>query len=366
MAPEAVADDLVRVLSENGRAPYANEPVIPAEDLRNLYRVMVFNRVLDERMITLQRQGRIGFYIGSLGEEAAVLGTAYALKPSDWVFPSYREAGAAFLRGYPLRQFINQLMGNREDLTKGRQMPNHYAARSYNVVSISSPVGTQMPQAVGAAMAARLRGDDAVCLVYFGDGTTSGGDFHVALNFAGVYKAPVVFVCRNNQWAISVPLAKQTASSSIAVKARAYGFEGVRVDGNDLLAVYQVASAAVAKARRGDGPTLIEAVTYRLSGHSTSDDPRIYRQDDEVTSWKSKDPIVRTRQYLEQKGLWTPAEDEELFRTVNAEILTTLKEVEAIPGPPLESLFDDVYATMPPHLAEQRAALLAEKKEEKR
>jgi pyruvate dehydrogenase E1 component alpha subunit len=364
MTPEVVADDLIRVLSDNGIAERAVEPAIAAEDLRKLYRVMVLNRLLDERMITLQRQGRIGFYIGSIGEEAAILGTAFALRPTDWIFPAYREAGAAFWRGMPIRQFICQLFGNREDVVKGRQMPNHYAARAFNIVSISSPVGTQIPQATGAAMAARLRGADMVSLVYFGDGTTSEGDFHVGLNFAGVYKAPVVFVCRNNQWAISVPAEKQTASSSIAVKAQAYGFEGVRVDGNDLLAVYQVAAAAVAKARRGDGPTLIEAVTYRLSGHSTSDDPRVYRQDNEVTAWKNRDPIQRFRRYLERKSLWTAAEDEELFRTLNAEIVQTLKEVENIPPPPLESMFDDVYATLPPHLVEQRAQLLAEQKEE--
>ncbi|MBI1747365.1 MAG: pyruvate dehydrogenase (acetyl-transferring) E1 component subunit alpha [Acidobacteria bacterium] len=364
MVPEVAAEDLISVLSENGIADKAVDPNLSNADLLNLYRLMVFNRVLDERMVKLQRQGRIGFYIGSVGEEATVMGSAFALQPQDWIFPSYREAGAAFLRGFPLRAFLCQLMGNREDLTKGRQMPNHFSARPYNIVSISSPVGTQLPQAVGAAMAARYRGDDSISLAYFGDGTSSEGDFHVALNFAGVYKAPVIFVCRNNQWAISVPLNKQTASATIAIKAKAYGIDGVRVDGNDLPAVYQVTAAAAAKARSGGGATLIEAVTYRLSGHSTSDDPRVYRPEDEVAQWKGKDPILRFRLYLEKKGIWTTDEDAELFRRVDADIVTTLKEVEAIPSPPAESLFDDVYAQVPPHLAEQQASLWAAQKED--
>jgi 2-oxoisovalerate dehydrogenase E1 component alpha subunit len=359
MAREVVSDDLITVLAEDASVDKKQEPQIAAEDLKRLYYMMVLNRIMDERMITLQRQGRIGFYIGSVGEEAAVLGSAFALRPTDWIFPSYREAGAAFLRGFPIRKFISQLMGNAEDPVKGRQMPNHYAARDLNITSISSPVGTQIPHGVGAAWAAKIRGEDMVSLLYFGEGTTSTGDFHVGLNFAGVFKLPAIFFCRNNQWAISVPVSRQTASKTIAIKARAYGFDGVRVDGNDILAVYNVTKAAVDKARAGGGPTLIEAYTYRLSGHSTSDDPRAYREEAELDEWKAKDPIQRFRRYLEKRGLWSKEEEETLQKSLTAEIVQTLKEEEKVGPPPLGTMFDDVYAEVPPHLKEQRETLLA-------
>lgn len=364
MARELIRDEMATVLAEDGTVDKKQEPQIATEDLIKLYETMVLNRVLDERMINLQRQGRIGFYISSIGEEAAILGSAFALRPSDWIFPSYREIGAALLRGFPLKKFICNLLGNAEDPVKGRQMPNHYSAREINVTSISSPVGTQIPHAVGAAWAAKILGHDTVTLVYFGDGATSEGDFHTGMNFAGVFKTPTIFLCRNNQWAISVPLRKQTAAKSIAAKAVAYGFNGVRVDGNDLLAVYNTTKEAVDKARAGGGPTLIEAVTYRLSGHSTSDDPRVYRLEKEVEEMRRKDPIPRFRRYLEKKGVWDPDKEQDLYRSTTGRITQTLKEAESAPTPPLETIFEEVYATVPEHLKRQREELQRARKKE--
>jgi 2-oxoisovalerate dehydrogenase E1 component alpha subunit len=337
---------LQRVVAEDGTVvgDPAAVSLSDAEVLR-LYRWMVLNRAVDERMVTLQRQGRIGFYIGSIGEEAAVFGAVAAMEDEDWIFPCYREHGAALLRGMPLATFLCDLFGNGGDLMKGRQMPCHEAWRPGRYASISSPISTQISHAVGAAWAARLKGDDMVALTWFGEGGTSAADFHTGLNFAAVRKIPVVFVCRNNGWAISVPRERQTGSETIAQKAIAYGMPGERVDGNDLLAVHAAVARARARAAAGEGPTLVEAVTYRLEGHSTSDDPRAYRPAELVAPWKEKEPILRTRRYLERRGLIDGAADARLREEVRAEIQRALAEAEAFPPkPPLESLFEDVYA----------------------
>ena len=224
---------------------------------------------------------------------------------------------------------------------------------------VSSPVGTQIPQAVGVAWAAKIRKEDIVTLTYFGDGATSEGDFHAGMNFAGVFKTPTIFFCKNNQWAISVPVSKQTASKTLAQKALAYGFDGVRVDGNDLLAVYAVTKAAADKARSGGGPTMIEAVTYRMGPHSSSDDPTRYRSKDEVDTWAKRDPIERMRKYLELKGLWSKDSEDKLRIELEDLLQTTIKEVERSPPPPIETLFTDVYAELTPQLKEQMEAFLA-------
>jgi 2-oxoisovalerate dehydrogenase E1 component alpha subunit len=335
-----------RIVAEDGTVVGDASAVALADaDVLRLYRWMVLERALDERMITLQRQGRIGFYIGSIGEEAAVFGAAAAMEDDDWLFPCYREHGAALLRGMPLATFLCDLLGNAGDLMKGRQMPCHEAWRPGRYASISSPISTQIPHAVGAAWAARLKGDDMVALTWFGEGGTSAADFHTGLNFAAVRKIPVVFVCRNNGWAISVPRERQTGSETIAQKAIAYGMPGERVDGNDLLAVHAAVRRGRARAAAGEGPTLVEAVTYRLEGHSTSDDPRAYRPAELVAPWKEKEPILRTRRYLERRGLIDEAADARLREEVRAEIQRALAEAEAFPPkPPLESLFEDVYA----------------------
>src|SRR5438105_5917553 len=295
-------------------------PPIPREVLLRLYREMVRLRTLDERMMALQRQGRVGFYGACTGQEAATLASAIALEPLDWIFPALREASAMLLRGFPLVPYLCQVFGNSGDETKGRQVPSHMASRRVNQVSWSSCIGTQLPQAVGAAMAARLRGDKTVVAAYMGDGATSSADFHVAMNFAGVFKPPVVFVCQNNHWAISVPSSKQTASESIAVKAVAYGFEGVKVDGNDAEAVYGAVKAAVDGARAGGGPTLVECETYRIGAHSSSDDPTRYRDEREVEIWRKRDPIEAFRARLVAAGIWTEAKDGELREKLGGEV----------------------------------------------
>jgi pyruvate dehydrogenase E1 component alpha subunit len=306
---------------------------------------MLLNRQLDERMMMMQRQGRIGFYIGSVGEEAAVFGSARAMARSDWIFPCYREHGAALFRGMPLATFVCELLGNGGDVMLGHQMPCHEAWRPGLFTSISSPIATQIPHAMGAAWAARIKGDEMVSLVYFGEGATSANDFHAGLNFAAVHKVPVVFLCRNNGWAISVPRERQTASETIAQKALAYGMNGVRVDGNDLLAVHNATARARSLAAAGGGPTLLECVTYRLEGHSTSDDPRAYRPAELVEPWRKKDPILRMRAFLARRGLVTEERNAALLVEVRETIQRAVKEAEAHPAkPPAESLFQFVYA----------------------
>ncbi len=348
------------MVDEEGRLEGDGPLGLPDAELVALYRWMVLERQLDERMITLQRQGRIGFYVGSIGEEAAVLGSAAAMQPQDWIFPSYREHAAAFLRGLPLEAFMCGLLGNAGDPVKGRQMPCHESWAPGHFVSISSPIATQLPQATGVAWAARIRGDDVVPLVYFGDGSTSAHDFHTGLNFAAVQRLGVIFACRNNGWAISVPREQQTASETIAQKAIAYGMHGERVDGNDLLAVLDATRRARARAAAGEGPTLLEFVTYRLEGHSTSDDPRAYRPAEVVEPWKRKDPILRVQRLLLRRGLLDEAGDLALREDVRRQILEALGAAEAAPPrPPVESLFEDVYAEPLWQQREQLAGLRA-------
>lgn len=326
---------------------------IAPDEQRHIYRTMLLARILDDRLIRLNRQGRISFHIGSFGEEAAIVASAAAMRPQDWIWPCYREYAAALYRGMPLESYMDNMFCNGEDPSRGRQMPDHWTARPWNVGSVSSPVGTQIAQAPGMAWAAKLKGDDVVVLVYFGDGATSEGDFHVGLNFAGVYKTPCIFFCRNNGWSISVPTERQTASESIAIKAEAYGIAGVQCDGNDVFAVHRTVREAIDRARRGEGATLIEALTYRVGAHSTSDDPRGYRKEAEVEPWRSKDPLPRFRQALEARGLWSAAEEAQEIETIEADIKRAVEAAEKKGPPTLESLFDEVYAERPWHLEEQ-------------
>jgi 2-oxoisovalerate dehydrogenase E1 component alpha subunit len=335
---------LERVLADDGNADPARV-TIPDAELLSLYRWMLLSRALDERMVAMQRQGRIGFYIGAVGEEASVFGSAAAMEPGDWIFPCYREHGAALLRGMPLATFVCDLLGNSGDVMLGHQMPCHEAWRPGLYTSISSPIGTQIPQAVGAAWAARIKGEKMVSLVYFGEGATSSADFHTGLNFAGVHKVPAVFLCRNNGWAISVPRERQTAAETIAQKAVAYGIRGERVDGNDLLAVHAATRRARERAAAGAGPTLLECVTYRLEGHSTSDDPKAYRPPELVEPWRKKDPILRLRIHLGIRGLLPEDLDARIRAEVQEQILRAIKEAESLdPKPPLETMFQGVYA----------------------
>ncbi len=344
---------MIQVLESNGKIKGKLTYSLSDASLLELYRWISFSRILDTRMMNLQRQGRIGFYGVCTGEEAAVVGSGYALKPEDWIYPALRQGAVALMRKMPLTTYLAQVYGNSLDVQKGRQMPCHYGYQPAHFVSWSSCIGTQLPHAVGTAWAAQIKRDPIVVMAYLGDGATSEGDFHVAMNFAGVKRAPVALFCQNNQWAISVPLSAQTASESIAIKAKAYGFDGVQVDGNDVLAVYQVTQEAVNKARSGGGPTLIEAVTYRMGSHSSSDDPTRYRSAEEVEQWQQRDPIVRFRKFLESKGLWNDSEEVAQRERFDEEISNAIKIVEAAPPPPRESLLQDVYAEMTPRLVEQ-------------
>ncbi len=347
-----VDETLVQVIDVTGKA-VGPVPDVPKDDLRAMHRHMVRMRQLDQRMLSLQRQGRIGFYGMATGQEASVTGSAYPLRASDWIFHALRETGVCMWRGTTIRELVCQLIGNSGDVLMGRQMPMHFSDRRVNSVAWSSVIGTQLPQAVGAAWAAKLQGRDDVCVGYIGDGGTSTGDFHAAMNFAAVYRVPCVIFCQNNQWAISVPLSQQTASSSIAVKAVAYGVPGVRVDGNDLLAVISAMRQAVDRARSGGGPTLIESVTFRIGGHSSSDDPSRYRSAELVQQWEQRDPIVRMERWLRAEKLLTDTDLETWTAEVQDEISAAIKESESLPPPALETLFTDVYKDMPPHIAAQ-------------
>lgn len=351
--PEKSLEGVATVIGPDGRADATHDPKLDRALVKKLYVAMVRTRVIDERLVTLQRQGRIGFHIGSLGEEGCILASAAAMREQDWIFPCYREFGALLWRGMPLQDYVNNMYGNANDPVKGRQMPDHYSGKKYKFGSVSSPIGTQMTQAVGFAWAAKIRKDDLVTSVYFGEGATSSNEFHTAMNFAGVFKTPTVLLCRNNGWAISVPSEKQTASKTFAEKGIAYGVRSVRCDGNDVLAVYKTVRDAVERAARGEGPTLVEMMTYRLSGHSTSDDPRAYRVEDEVTSWRKADPVVRLRKHLEVQGLITDAEDQKIRDDVDAELKTCIERAEAMDKPSLETVFTEVFKDMPQHLQEQ-------------
>lgn len=323
---------------------------------------MVLVRALDERCLSLQRQGRIGFYAPHAGQEATLVGSALALEPDDWVFPAYRELAVALVRGATLQSVIDQMFGNTGDLTKGRQMPNHFAFRAQHFVSASSPIGTQVSQAVGAAMAARYRKAPIVTITYFGDGATSSSDFHAGMNFAGVFHAPTIFLCQNNEWAISLPRERQTRSATLAVKAEAYGFPGIVVDGNDLRAVHGAVRAARHRAVAGEGPTLIEAQVYRFGPHSSSDDPHRYRTDAQVEAARQRDPIARLKVELLAARLWDEAQDTRLWEEARATIAEAVHRAESTPPVEPLTLFDDVFAVLTPRLEAERAecaALLA-------
>ncbi|MDQ3033909.1 MAG: thiamine pyrophosphate-dependent dehydrogenase E1 component subunit alpha [Myxococcota bacterium] len=345
---------LFSVLREDGTADPQSDSFLPKEMLLEMYRQMLRIRRIDERMLGKQRQGKVGFYGTITGQEATPIATGLALAPQDWVFPALREAAVMLVRGFPLGTWLAQVYGNAGDLLKGRQMPSHQSGRAVNQVAWSSCIGPQIPQAVGAAMAMKRRGQDAVSVGFMGDGATSQPDFHAAMTFAGIWKPPVVLICQNNHWSISVPTDKQTASKTIAIKAHAYGIRGVRVDGNDVLAVHRVVKEAVDRARAGDGPTFVESVTYRMGPHSSSDDPTRYRSNDEVEAWGKKDPLARLERYLRAAELLDDETKTSMEEALREELDAALAQVEELGPPSRASVFEDIYATLPPHLEEQR------------
>ena len=335
---------IYQVLNPDGPLqPGASPPIEERETLRLCER-MVFIRQADQRALMLQRQGRFGTYAPVWGQEACQLGSASVLLPGDWVFPAFRELAAALTMGVPLKSIYLYWMGNEA----GSRAPE-----GVNVFPVAIPVGTQMLHAVGAAWAAKLKGEKTVTLTYFGDGATSKGDFHEAMNLAGVFKTPTVFFCQNNQYAISVPRSAQTASATIAQKAIAYGFDGIQVDGNDLFAVLGATREAVEKARSGGGPTLIEGVTFRFGPHTTADDPTKYRTEEEIESWRPLDPLVRLRRYLGEKGLWSDEVEQRVTEQARKEIDAAVEEAEAVPAPGPEEIFAAVFADLTPPLREQ-------------
>ena len=358
----AKARGLYQLLAEDGTP--VDELALTGFDralARRLHEGMLRIRVTDARMMALQRQGRIGFYGEAMGQEAAVVGSAAATEPDDWIVPALREAGVGLYRGMTLDSYIGQIFGNAADPTKGRQMPCHPCDREHHYVVMSSCVSTQIPHAVGIAMAMKAKGEPHACFGYMGDGGTSEGDFHVAMNFAGVTKAPVVLICQNNQWAISTPGAIQTASPTIAMKALAYGVEPLRADGNDVFAVYQVVKHAAEKARRGDGPTFVELLTYRVSAHSSSDDPSRYRDESVTDVWRNqRDPLRRIEAFLMRRGWITAGEREQLAERLEAEVRDAIARAEQVGPPAVETLVDDVYAQPTWLLREQIADVLAQ------
>lgn len=320
----------LEILDEHGDTDENLMPPLNDGDVRRIYELMVLSRAFDERALSLQREGRIGTYPSILGQEAAQVGSAYALEKTDWVFPSFRETGMYLTMGYPVSRLFQYWAGDE----RGLVCPD-----DLNILPVSVSVGTHIPHAVGAAMAAQYRGDRTAVVAYFGDGGTSKGDFHEGFNIAGVFKAPVVFICQNNQWAISLPRERQTAAATLAQKAQAYGFNGVQVDGNDVFAVYRAVREALQKARSGGGPSFIECYTYRLSHHTTADDASRYRSSEEVEHWQKKDPILRLGRYMEKSGLMSGEFLKEVEERTGEIIDAAVREAEGMEPPRPRDMF---------------------------
>ncbi len=346
----------VRLVGDQGEWLGAFELDLSDELLVQLYRDLVLARLLDERLVRLQLQGKSSFVAPSSGHEAIQIAIAHAVRPGrDWLFPYYRDYGVASTLGVPLVEIFGQMMGTRADPAKARQMPSHPSSRALNMFTAVSPIAAHVPPAVGAGVAMKLAGRGEVCVTSFGEGATSEGDWHAAMNFAGVQGAPVVFVCENNRYAISVELQKQSGSATIAEKAHAYGMPGYRVDGMDVLACLYLMREVVERARDGFGPALVEATVYRYGAHSSADDDSMYRPAEEVAAWRRRDPLPRYRALLERRELWDAAAEEALRAEANAALSDAALEAEAAGEVPFAWMFDDVYAEMPWHLGEQRA-----------
>lgn len=334
-----------RILDSNGQIVKPEDlPELSDDELLHLYRTMLYTRVIDEKALSYQRQGRMLTYAPNTGQEAAQVGSAYALKQEDWLVPSFRELGALLIKGVPLKSIYLYWYGNEW----GSYMPE-----GVRVLPTSVPIASQLQHATGIAMANNIKGEKSVAIGYVGDGGTSQGDFHESLNFASVFRAPVVFIIQNNQWAISVPRQIQTMSENLALKSIAYGMPGILVDGNDVLAMYTVTKEAVDRARRGEGPTLIEAYTYRLGAHTTSDDPTKYRDEADVEKWRPKDPILRFKTYLLEKGVLTEEWDTKTKEELEKEVMSTFESLEGNSDTEIEDIFKYTYETITPQLEEQ-------------
>jgi len=350
----------LKILHQDGSIyPEADLPDIDKELALKIYNTLAFHRVLDERMVASQRQGRLSFYMTALGEEAASIGGAAALKPQDMIMTQYREQGVLMFRGFSLENFMNQLFSNEKDLGKGRQMPIHYGSKELNCMTVSSTLATQIPQATGYAYGQKLQGLDAVTLCYFGEGAASEGDFHAGLNMAAVQEAPVIFFCRNNGYAISTPSSEQFRGNGIASRGVGYGIKTLRVDGNDILAVLKATQLARAYATTESKPVLIEAMSYRLGAHSTSDDPSGYRTKEEEEKWQENDPILRMKNWLLKQNWWDESQDSELYERLREEVLAAVKVAEKIGKPHIDTMISDVYDVPPLQLQKQLDAVKA-------
>jgi 2-oxoisovalerate dehydrogenase E1 component alpha subunit len=361
--------DLVRVLGDDDRAVGPWDPRLDPATLRRMLRIMALTRAFDDRMYRAQRQGKTSFYMKSTGEEAIAVAAAFALADDDMVFPSYRQQGILIARGYPLIEMMNQVYSNRADRLKGRQMPIMYSARDVAVFTISGNLATQFPQAVGWAMASAIKGDSRIAASWIGEGSSSEGDFHAAMTFAAVYNAPVVLNVVNNQWAISSFSGFAGAErTTFAARAIGYGVAGLRVDGNDALAVFAATRWAADRARANLGPTLIEHFTYRAEGHSTSDDPAAYRSAQEREEWPLGDPITRLKRHLVALGEWSEDQQAAMDREVAEEVRAASKEAEknGVLGHglhhPFHTMFEDVFENLPWHLQEQAEQAIRERR----
>ncbi|KAK1406888.1 hypothetical protein QVD17_38497 [Tagetes erecta] len=348
-----------RVLDEDGYPISSNMTELASKEVAlKVYKGMVTLNTMDKFFYEAQRQGRLSFYLTSFGEEAVNLASAAALSSDDIVLAQYREPGVLLWRGFTVQDFANQCFGNKAGHGKGRQMPIHYGSKNLNYVTISSPLTTQLPQAVGMAYSLKMDKKDSCVVAFFGEGSTSEGDFHAALNFAAVMDAPVVFFCRNNGWAISTPVTQQFRSDGIVVKGQAYGISSIRVDGNDALAIYDAVRNARQIAINEQRPILIEAMTYRVSHHSTSDDSTKYRSTDEIEHWKTThSPVTRFQKWLERKGWWSDSEEAKLHVEAKKEVKQAIDEAEREEMPQLGDMFTDVYDVLPSNLMEQETSL---------
>lgn len=352
--------DLIRVLDDDGKATGPWNPKLSHEILLSMLEKMVLVRAFDERLFRAQRQGKTSFYMKCRGEEATSVAAAFALAADDMVFPSYRQQGILISRGYPLIEMVNQIYSNKGDKLKGRQLPIMYSSREHSFFTISGNLATQYPQAVGWAMASAIKGDTRIAAAWCGEGSTAEGDFHSACTFAAVYNAPVILNIINNQWAISSFSGFAGAErTTFAARATGYGIAGLRVDGNDPLAVYAATSWAAERARTNKGPTIIEHFTYRSEGHSTSDDPSAYRSADESKDWPLGDPIFRLKQHLVALGVWDDDKHAKLDITMAEKVKEVTKQAEknGILGhglhQPFDTMFEDVFEELPWHLREQ-------------
>jgi 2-oxoisovalerate dehydrogenase E1 component alpha subunit len=345
---------MLQILQSDG-VPHnsAELPDIDQATVSKIYQTMQYIRVLDERMVAAQRQGRISFYLACTGEEASTVASAAALEPQDMIMSQYREQGTLAYRGYRTEQFMNQMFSNEKEANKGRQMPIHYGDKDLNFMTISSPIGTQIPQAAGYAYGQKMAGIDSITICYFGEGATSEGDFHAGLNMAAVLDCPAIFFCRNNGYAISTPSEEQFRGDGIASRGIGYGVKTIRVDGNDALAVYACTQKAREIALAENCPVLIESMSYRLAAHSTSDDPTGYRSKDEEDLWRAKDPILRLGTWMLSKGWLDEEANASFVERSRQEVLEEMKKAEKVPICRIDEIIEDVYDTPPWHLKQQ-------------